>query len=405
MLAEKLPKCLCGAHNYQGGGGCIGGEISYTNFICGTCQRNVFILEERVPILLTETYQRFRDTSHWPTVMYNYINGPLMSAIRAAKETKSPPIPPQLPDELTAYRMTDNQERGWVLFDRDICRQTPVPKDPIRVHHDEFWDELLTKMDLKNCVIEVPNRYYDDHLNLEPWFEFTAPGGQVIRFGPRKRVLAIQVTSEKPFLCEGIAKAAKLDNVTFEADGRWQPWDTEEAKSIEVHAWNEESFTAYFGWIMWDLGRTAGTELKESRPLTGQGQELTSMGIIDNLTPEKFEATRAKAEEKGFEVVMGHDQLLLLDLDGEAAQARFHEQLELVNRMFGVDGYQKWASKSGGDHQHVLVYLKTPATLQERVAIQAAMGSDPIREILTLIRARNGIVEPSRLFRPKKPIT
>jgi len=130
-------------------------------------------------------------------------------------------------------------------------------------------------------------------------------------------------------------------------------------------------------------------------------QEITSQGIIDNLMPDKFEATKLLAERLGFDVVMGHDNLLLLDLDDKAARSTFDHNLDVVKRIFGVEKIDAWVSKSGGDHQHVAVTLKQKATILERVAIQAALGSDPIREILTLVRLRNGVKEPSRLFRPK----
>lgn len=264
MLAEELPKCLCGANNYHGGGGCIG-HISYTNFMCSTCGRTVFVLETWARVLVTDTSSCNGEPkpAWWGKVMEDYINGPLIATVRTAKEANDPtPKIPQLPPELTAYRWIDKQ---WVLVDREESQRIPVPVDPIRLKHDKFWRALLEKMGLKDSVKEIPNRYFDDRQNLEPWFELDHLG-TIIRFGPRKRVFAIQVTSETPFECSGIAKAAKRDDVTFVADEVWKPDNRAEAKSIEVHAWGEEKFVSYFGWIMWDLGRTKGEARKETRP-------------------------------------------------------------------------------------------------------------------------------------------
>jgi hypothetical protein len=260
MLAEELPNCLCGARNYHGGGGSIGGEISYTNFRCSTCGRGVFVIEEKSPLFLIDT-----GASQPSKLMENYINNILITAIRASRAAKEERvIPPQLPDEVTACYL-EHSNVLWHKVDHLASRKIPVPPDPIRISHDEFWGKLMDKMELTKSIKEIPNRYCDDDHRLEPWYEMGVDAA-VIRFGPRKRVLAIQVTSETSFQCEGIAKAAKRDNVTFEADGHWQPWDQRMAKSIEVHAWGEEKFISYFGWIMWDLGRTSGGAMKEARP-------------------------------------------------------------------------------------------------------------------------------------------
>ena len=253
MLSDQLPACLCGSRKYNGGGGSFGSELSYTCFRCAECDRNVFVIEDQIPLLLMDT-----NASEKSPIMMDYINNTLMTAIRASREAHEDRVmPPQLPAKVTACYLAKKAIQ-WQKIDHEESLKFPVPKDPIRVRHDQYWDELLTKMCFKKDVHEIPNRYYNDTLNLEPWFEVQVDG-RTIRFGPRKRVIAIQVTSEKTFLCEGIAKAAKRDNVTFEADGHWQPWDTKEAKSIEVHAWDEEKFISYFGWIMWDLGRDYGT--------------------------------------------------------------------------------------------------------------------------------------------------
>jgi len=249
MLAEQLPNCLCTARHYTGGGGSIGGEISYTCFKCADCGRGAFVIEGHSPLFLIDT-----EADQPPKLMTDYINNVLITAIRASRAAKEERvIPPQLPDSVTVCYL-EHSNVLWHKVDHLASQKIPVPLDPIRIDHDVFWGKLIDKMGLTQSIKEIPNRYFDDQLKLEPWYEMIVDD-KVIRFGPRKRVMSIQVTSEEPFLCEGIAKAAKRDNVTFEADGRWQPWDTKEAKSIEVLAWGEEKFISYFEWIMWDLGR------------------------------------------------------------------------------------------------------------------------------------------------------
>jgi len=194
-----------------------------------------------------------------PKIMMDYINDIVLPSLRASEESRKEMIPPHLPNTLEARIQRGNQ---WFRVNHVESQKLPIPEDPIKVHHEEFWSTKLKHMGLSEAVHKIPNRYYDDAKNNEPWFEMKGPGGQVIRFGPRKRVYSIQVTSEIPFRIEKIAEAAKADNVTFTADDRWHGWDAKEAKDMEVHAWAWEKFTAYFACILLDLGGSVDIQSK-----------------------------------------------------------------------------------------------------------------------------------------------
>ena len=100
---------------------------------------------------------------------------------------------------------------------------------------------------------------------------------------------------------------------------------------------------------------------------------------------------------------------LQLDLDSEESYQLFQKRLVEFEQhsMFGVEITIR-PSKSGLPHRHVLLTLTDkdgkPVVLDEwqRIALQAVLGSDLIRETLNAWRLLRGEPSPSRLFRPKE---
>lgn len=60
------------------------------------------------------------------------------------------------------------------------------------------------------------------------------------------------------------------------------------------------------------------------------------------------------------------------------------------------------AWKSHGGNTHVVLTLYRKLSPQARIALQAVLGSDPIRELLNLVRVENGCRDPIALFRPRR---
>jgi hypothetical protein len=106
----------------------------------------------------------------------------------------------------------------------------------------------------------------------------------------------------------------------------------------------------------------------------------------------------AEAAQK-FDIVQGSPTTLLLDLDTPEALAQFERVLPKIHDNFGVTGVQTWRSKSGNTHK--VVALACALTADIRVALQASLGSDGVKEALSVQRFLNGCEEPSVLFRPK----
>lgn len=120
------------------------------------------------------------------------------------------------------------------------------------------------------------------------------------------------------------------------------------------------------------------------------------------LTPFAFHEENAQAELDGMEVRFGDDSHLLLDLDDEDSIARYRSLMPKMLELFGGRVVEEYESRSGKGHLHVVVALEHPCGVLFRIALQATLGSDPLREMLSLVRLRNGVPEPSRLFRPRR---
>ena len=113
-----------------------------------------------------------------------------------------------------------------------------------------------------------------------------------------------------------------------------------------------------------------------------------------------IESAIKEAEINGFEVIHSNIDRLLLDLDDEQALKTYEKVLPVVAVQLELKELDRWKSKSGTG-THVILQCK-PLSFVKRVAIQAALGSDPIRECLAISMEIDGLIEPSVLFKPPK---
>lgn len=107
----------------------------------------------------------------------------------------------------------------------------------------------------------------------------------------------------------------------------------------------------------------------------------------------------AKARKDGFDVVFGDEKSLLLDLDSETQVEQYKEILPHLKKCFTVVRVEEWTSKS--ENLHVRIMLGLPLSVEIRIALQSALGSDPRRtlcEILQVMFPAN----PIALFKPTK---
>lgn len=111
-----------------------------------------------------------------------------------------------------------------------------------------------------------------------------------------------------------------------------------------------------------------------------------------------------KAARLGLTLVMPKDDELFIDLDSPDAMARFSllfdDEFTQVYPLASV----KFTTSSGGNiHAYVTVPELKPLKMEERLALEAALGGDPLRQMIAVKHHREGYAYPSVFF--EKPGT
>jgi hypothetical protein len=120
-----------------------------------------------------------------------------------------------------------------------------------------------------------------------------------------------------------------------------------------------------------------------------------------NITREEF---IAQMEPLGFEPSYPADNELQIDLDSMAQQETFDRCFAILEREI-LDEYGKVPVKittPSQNNTHTRVTLPFIVSAWERIAWQAALGSDPVRELLSCLRALRGDSHPTMLMEKKK---
>lgn len=99
---------------------------------------------------------------------------------------------------------------------------------------------------------------------------------------------------------------------------------------------------------------------------------------------ERLSIETAKAQ--GFQVNVANDYSIYLDIDSPVnttdGEDNLVKVLPILRKHFGVLGVYVNRSKSG--NKHIRMFLEKPLPVMIRIAIQAACGSDPKRELLNI---------------------
>jgi hypothetical protein len=109
-----------------------------------------------------------------------------------------------------------------------------------------------------------------------------------------------------------------------------------------------------------------------------------------------------EAADHNLEVVLPEPYDLLIDIDNEADMARFDRGMDFIIKHFNGQVIKSTPSRSGLPKRHIIVRLDRPVTDAERIALQAALGSDPVREILGIVRVQHKDPHPT-LFLENRP--
>lgn len=150
------------------------------------------------------------------------------------------PLPPRLPEDLAAW--IGDYSTGkltWVPVDHALVRNLPVPEDPTLTWHMAYWGRVFTAVEalLGEALPErtkIPNQYYNDSTNHEPWFTFIWHGKKVV-VGPRKRVNVVELSNPTPTARDFVERMGKKDDTTHDVrDDR-----------VMMHAWGDVKTVEY----------------------------------------------------------------------------------------------------------------------------------------------------------------
>lgn len=119
----------------------------------------------------------------------------------------------------------------------------------------------------------------------------------------------------------------------------------------------------------------------------------------DHYEDEKREEFVERSKSEGLEVLFPGEGELLIDLDSEEALTTFKDLWKILckNAEEIINGpYEIWRSK-GEVGYHVRINLFENLGVERRILFQAVLGSDPKRELLSLIRSLHGDSDPTLL--------
>jgi hypothetical protein len=195
---------------------------------------------------------------------------------------QKPVVPPQVPQAVHdgTWVFLSRIESGWERLDPAATVDLPIPRDPLIVRNEEFWNDVFTQVEqaIEQPFperAETPNGY-SNRPNAEPWYTFTLAGTE-FRVGWRKRVTSLTLTFPQPKAVGDIHALADRDSVTYSAksaprdfiiadeiekeseremltrlyesgvipDYDRLPDDAPEALSVTIHAWGKDKTIEY----------------------------------------------------------------------------------------------------------------------------------------------------------------
>jgi hypothetical protein len=106
-----------------------------------------------------------------------------------------------------------------------------------------------------------------------------------------------------------------------------------------------------------------------------------------------------QAESNGNVVVLPRPHELFIDIDNDANEHTFHVNLTKIADYVGISGWDWAPSKSGEpERKHITVQLNRDVTPLERILLQAVLGSDLRRELLSYCRWTMDDPNPTLFF-------
>jgi len=135
---------------------------------------------------------------------------------------------------------------------------------------------------------------------------------------------------------------------------------------------------------------------------------LTSPMNTDLRTDEPYdfnslknEMAHKKVADENLLIIYPEDDVLQIDIDNEHSYLLFTNQVMILSKFMQVQKWDVTPSKSGLPKRHITVSLGRAVSSLERLALQAMLGSDRIRELLGFVRLQQGELHPTLFFERK----
>lgn len=137
----------------------------------------------------------------------------------------------------------------------------------------------------------------------------------------------------------------------------------------------------------------------DSAPVAAPAVATDPATVPDDYKRSREQAI-ADAIESGLEVCEPADNELFIDIDStEQHERHVRAMAVLADRLPEAFVLRSTRSKSGEPGKwHVRVRMPFVMSAMERIAWQAALCSDPIRELLSCVDVRNGDERPTLFF-------
>ena len=125
---------------------------------------------------------------------------------------------------------------------------------------------------------------------------------------------------------------------------------------------------------------------------------------FENPTRFTEQGTQQRALERGQRIEVAPADILQIDIDGPEAYERFEEQLAIWQTCPMLPALGKIVERDSRTpgHKHITIEIPTEYSVPERVMMQALLGSDLKRELLSLASHHNGHEDPIVFYRPQE---
>ncbi len=108
-----------------------------------------------------------------------------------------------------------------------------------------------------------------------------------------------------------------------------------------------------------------------------------------------------EAKKEGYSVIISDNKHLFIDIDSEKSFQTYQKMLPHLEHFFSLRVESDQPSKDGLPKRHIILKLYKDLPIEMRVALQACLGSDLVREMNSILRCFYKISPVSFFFEKK----